>query len=69
MREAIAMMYGNGLLWGWMMVLPLLWLLLLGVIVWAAIRLAHAIPKSLWLASAAKTAAPRRCWHITPAIR
>lgn len=35
------MMYGNGWAWGWMMFMPLLWLLLLGVIIWAAVRLAQ----------------------------
>lgn len=37
------MMYGDGWGWGWgvMMFMPLVWIALLGVIVWAAVRLAH----------------------------
>ena len=35
------MMYGNGWGWGWMMFMPLLWILFLGVVVWAAVRLAQ----------------------------
>jgi putative membrane protein len=34
-------MWGNGAGWGWMMFMPLLWIVLLGVIIWAAVRLAH----------------------------
>lgn len=33
------MMYGYGPGWGWMMLMPLLWIVLLGVIVWAVVRL------------------------------
>lgn len=35
------MMYGNWFGWGWMMLMPLIWIVLLGVIVWAVIRLAQ----------------------------
>jgi putative membrane protein len=34
------MMYGGGG-WGWMMLMPLLWVALLAVIVWAVVRLAQ----------------------------
>ncbi|AXY49205.1 SHOCT domain-containing protein [Rhodococcus ruber] len=33
------MMYGNGVGWGWMMLMPLLWIVLIGVIVWAVVSL------------------------------
>jgi putative membrane protein len=33
------MMYGYGPGWGWMMLMPLLWIVLLGVIIWAVVRL------------------------------
>ena len=33
------MMWGYGPGWAWMMFMPLLWILLLGVIVWAVVRL------------------------------
>jgi putative membrane protein len=33
------MMYGWGVGWGWMMLMPLLWIALLAVIVWAVVRL------------------------------
>jgi putative membrane protein len=33
------MMWGYGPGWGWMMLMPLLWIVLLGVIVWAVVRL------------------------------
>jgi putative membrane protein len=33
------MMWGYGPGWGWMMLMPLLWILLLGVIIWAVVRL------------------------------
>ncbi|HET7477198.1 MAG TPA: hypothetical protein VFJ97_14410 [Dermatophilaceae bacterium] len=38
------MMYGNG--WGWsaMMFMPLLWILLLGAVIWAAFRFAQPHP-------------------------
>lgn len=35
------MMYGYGPGWGWMILMPLVWLALLGVIVWAVVRLAQ----------------------------
>lgn len=35
------MMYGYDPGWGWMMLMPLLWIALAGVIVWAAVRLAQ----------------------------
>jgi putative membrane protein len=35
------MMYGNGFGWGWMMLMPLLWIVLIGVIVWAAVMVAR----------------------------
>lgn len=35
------MMYGNGFGWGWMMLMPLLWIALIGVIVWAVVSLAQ----------------------------
>jgi len=34
------MMYGNGFGWGLMMVMPLVWLALLAIIIWAAVRVA-----------------------------
>jgi putative membrane protein len=33
------MMWGYGPGWGWMMLMPLLWIVLLGVIIWAVVRL------------------------------
>jgi putative membrane protein len=33
------MMYGYGAGWGWMMLMPLVWIALLAVIVWAVVRL------------------------------
>ncbi len=33
------MMWGYGPGWGWMMLMPLLWIVLLGVIAWAVVRL------------------------------
>jgi putative membrane protein len=33
------MMYGNAVGWGWMVLMPLLWIALLAVIIWAVIRL------------------------------
>lgn len=33
------MMWGYGYGWWWMMLMPLLWVALLGVIVWAVVRL------------------------------
>jgi putative membrane protein len=38
--EANAMMYGYGAGW-WMLLMPLLWIALIGVIVWAAVRVAQ----------------------------
>lgn len=37
------MMYGNGWGWGagWMMLMPLVWITLLAVIIWAVVRLAQ----------------------------
>ena len=35
------MMYGNGWGWGLMMFMPLLWIALLAVVIWAVIRLAQ----------------------------
>jgi putative membrane protein len=35
-----SMMYGNWGGWGWMMLMPLLWIGLVAVIVWAAVRVA-----------------------------
>ncbi|WP_431676623.1 SHOCT domain-containing protein [Kitasatospora sp. KL5] len=35
------MMYWDGGGWAWMMFMPLLWIALIGLIVWAAVRLAH----------------------------
>jgi putative membrane protein len=35
------MMYGDGFGWGWMMLMPLFWIVPLGVIVWAVIKLAQ----------------------------
>jgi len=32
-------MYGYGAGWGWMMLMPLVWIALLGVIIWAVVRL------------------------------
>lgn len=32
------MMYGSWGGWGWMMLMPLVWIALIGVIVWAAVR-------------------------------
>jgi putative membrane protein len=41
-EEDKTMMYGGwGGGWAWMMLMPLLWIALLGVIVWAAVRLAQ----------------------------
>jgi putative membrane protein len=37
----VTMMYGNGFGWGWMMLMPLLWIVLIGVIVWAAVMVAR----------------------------
>lgn len=34
-------MYWDGSGWAWMAVMPLLWIVLVGLIVWAAVRLAH----------------------------
>ncbi len=33
------MMYGYGAGWGWMMLMQLVWIALLGVIIWAVVRL------------------------------
>jgi putative membrane protein len=33
------MMYGGWSGWGWMMLMPVLWIVLIGLIVWAVIRL------------------------------
>jgi putative membrane protein len=33
------MMYGYGIGWGWMMLMPVLWIVLLAVLVWATVRL------------------------------
>lgn len=35
------MMYWNGGGWAWMMFMPLLWIVLIGLVVWAVIRLTH----------------------------
>lgn len=35
------MMYGDWSGWGWMMLMPLLWVALIGVIVWAAVTAAQ----------------------------
>lgn len=35
------MMYGDWGGWGWMMLMPLVWIALIGVVVWAAVWLAH----------------------------
>jgi putative membrane protein len=35
------MMYGDWSGWGWMMLMPLLWIALLAVIIWAVVRLAQ----------------------------
>lgn len=35
------MMFGDWSGWGWMMLMPFLWIALLGLIVWAVIRLAQ----------------------------
>lgn len=33
------MMYGYGVGWGWMVLMPLLWIALVGAIIWAVVRL------------------------------
>jgi putative membrane protein len=33
------MMYGYGIGWGWMVLMPLLWIVLVAVIAWAVVRL------------------------------
>ena len=35
------MMYGSGFGWGWMTLMPLLWIVLIGLIVWAAVMVAR----------------------------
>ncbi|PIB03953.1 hypothetical protein B1C81_34865 [Streptomyces sp. HG99] len=35
------MMYWDGVGWAWMALLPLLWIVLIGLVVWAAVRLAQ----------------------------
>jgi putative membrane protein len=39
--EVTAMMYGGWGGWGWMMLMPLLWIVLVGAIVWAVVWLAQ----------------------------
>lgn len=38
-------MYGNGG-WAWMAVMPLIWIALIGLIVWAAVRLTQQSPQT-----------------------
>ncbi|MFE7708639.1 SHOCT domain-containing protein [Streptomyces sp. NPDC057486] len=38
------MIYWNGGGWAWMAFMPLLWIALVGLVVWAAIRLTHHSP-------------------------
>ncbi len=38
------MMYGNGFGWGWMMLMPLLWIALIAVVVWAAVKVTQRPP-------------------------
>jgi putative membrane protein len=33
-------MYGNGIGWGWMVLMQLVWIVLFGLVVWAVLRLA-----------------------------
>ncbi|MGW1892510.1 SHOCT domain-containing protein [Streptomyces sp. NPDC002004] len=35
------MMYWNGGGWAWMAFMPLLWIVLIGLVVWAVVRLTH----------------------------
>jgi putative membrane protein len=35
------MMYGYGPGWAWMMLMPLVWIALIGLVVWAVVRLAQ----------------------------
>jgi putative membrane protein len=42
MKEATTiMMHGGWGGWGWMMLMPLLWIVLIGLIVWAVVRLSQ----------------------------
>jgi putative membrane protein len=43
-EEARIMMYGGWGGWGWIMLMPLLWIALIGVIVWAVVRLTQRPP-------------------------